>query len=323
QGMCANEAPTMARSQDVSEEPEHERLKGLFDRYAVSEEQQDLFFKMRKLTNMPAMFHTHADDEQMLWAVLVGSAELPENPTTSDRTFVARKIEERLRNLEESERRFKWFSAQWTKPMMRQLIRNWFCGSLVICPELAASSGSPGRPFSLYVNTTVTKSPIHPQKGRQMSGRTSRLPFTCLWREALVLPTPWRPLRGLFRSQTCSRTLTGQNMTWRARAGTLTLSRMIAFHPDDKMVKFYEDMGARARKKWGFEQYATFADAVAGEQSLLPELLPSFVGGTYRIDVAECLRYLFRPEPEALALMEETLAEMRAANEIPNPKHMQ
>ena len=89
------------------------------------------------------------------------------------------------------------------------------------------------------------------------------------------------------------------------------------------MVKFYEDMGARARKKWGFEQYATFADAVAGEQSLLPELLPSFVGGTYRIDVAECLRYLFRPEPEALALMEETLAEMRAANEIPNPKHMQ
>ena len=89
------------------------------------------------------------------------------------------------------------------------------------------------------------------------------------------------------------------------------------------MQKFYQDMGARARKKWGFEQYATFADAVAAEQSLLPEQLPSFVGGSCKVDIAECLKYLFRREPEALALMEETYAEMKATNEIPHPKHMQ
>ena len=312
---------TMALSEEVDDE-----LKGLFEKYGASEEQQSLFFKMQKLTNMPDVFHRHASHEQILWAVLVGSAELPEKPTASDVSFCARKIEERLRNLDEAEKRFKWFSAEWTKPLMQQMIRNWFCGSLVICPELSTSTGSPIQFVREYYGDDIG---YPTPEGQTDEWKEFQRSLYVLMARSTCLAYPMATARGIVSfSDMQDFDWAKYDMESKSRNSDVTqlvpnrLTRMIAFHPDDKMIKFYQDMGARARKKWGFEQYATFADAVAGEKDFLPEKLPSFVGGTYEVDVLQCLKYLFRREPEALALMEATYAEMEAAKEIPKPKHM-
>merc|ERR1711862_1034192 len=91
------------------------------------------------------------------------------------------------------------------------------------------------------------------------------------------------------------------------------LVRMITFHPDDKMKKFYDDMSPRIRRKYGFEQYDDFESAVEnGGEFLSPDKIPTFVGGTYRVDVLDCLKHLFRREPDALELLLETHAEMEA-----------
>eukprot|EP00933_Yihiella_yeosuensis_P051188 TRINITY_DN49058_c0_g1_i1.p1 TRINITY_DN49058_c0_g1~~TRINITY_DN49058_c0_g1_i1.p1 ORF type:complete len:328 (-),score=73.65 TRINITY_DN49058_c0_g1_i1:250-1188(-) len=311
----------------ASEVVADEGLNLLFDRYGATEEQQRLFFKMKKLTNMPAIFHTHVNDEQMLWAVLVGSAELSENPTASDINFCERKIEERLRNLEEAELRFKWFSAQWTKALMRQLIRNWFCGYLVICPELSALSGSPIQFVHEYYGNDIDY-PL--PEGQTEEWKQFQQSLYVLMARSTCLAYPMATAKGIVSfSDMQDFDWTKYDMESKNRNSDITqlvpnrLARMITFHPDEKMIKFYEEMGARARKKWGFEQYATLAEAVVGEQGLLPEQLPSFVGGTYKVDVVECLKYLFRREPEALALMEESFREMEAANEIPKPQHME
>ena len=86
----------------------------------------------------------------------------------------------------------------------------------------------------------------------------------------------------------------------------------------------HTDMGARSRKKWGFAQYEDFETAVVRESDLLPpaECLPTFVGGERRVEICECLRHLFRREPDALELMFETYSEMKDAGEIPCPAHM-
>ena len=96
---------------------------------------------------------------------------------------------------------------------------------------------------------------------------------------------------------------------------------MITFNPDEKMNSFYKDMTKRARKKWGFRQYDDFKAAIAGEGDFLPNELPTFVGGTLKVDIFECLKYLFRREPKALALLMETYAEMEKEG-LPCPKHM-
>jgi hypothetical protein len=57
--------------------------------------------------------------------------------------FYQGKVEERIRRLDEAERRYNWSTLQWTKPAMRRLIRNWFCGMLVIDPNLKTRDGNP------------------------------------------------------------------------------------------------------------------------------------------------------------------------------------
>ena len=87
--------------------------------------------------------------------------------------------------------------------------------------------------------------------------------------------------------------------------------------------KFYKEMTPRLRKKYGFVQYDDYNSAKLGEKDLLPEDLPTFVGGSYRVDVLKCLKYLFRREDDVLQLMLDTYEEMEKNGEIPRPKHMQ
>ena len=77
------------------------------------------------------------------------------------------------------------------------------------------------------------------------------------------------------------------------------------------------------RKKYGFVQYDDYEAAKKGEVDLLPSDLPTFVGGSYRVDILKCLRHLFSREPEALQLLMKTYSDMEKAGEIPKPPHMQ
>ena len=235
------QASLMAKAHDDgSEAAGDEVLKQLFERYAASEEQQNLFFKMKKLTNMPALFHTHVDDEQILWAVLVGSVELSTNPTASDLNFCARKIEERLRNLEEAEHRFKWFSGQWTKPLMRQLIRNWCCGSLVISPDLTASSGSPIQFVREYYGDDIGYPPPEEQTEEWKEFQTS---LYVLMARSTCLAYPMATAKGIVSfSDMQDFDWAKYDMESKKRNSDITqlvpnrLARMIAFHPDEKIL---------------------------------------------------------------------------------------
>merc|ERR1712113_553297 len=97
----------------------------------------------------------------------------------------------------------------------------------------------------------------------------------------------------------------------------------ITFNPDEKMIKFYDDMSVRTRKEFGFTQYADFKSAVAAEGDFLSKELPTFVGGTYKVDILKSMTFLFRREPEALALLLETHSDMEQSGELPRPTYME
>merc|ERR1712064_229534 len=88
------------------------------------------------------------------------------------------------------------------------------------------------------------------------------------------------------------------------------LKRMISMNPDDKMKKQMEEYGSIA-KKYGFVMYDTFHETMDAEAELLPstDKIPTWVGGTMVVDIRDCLRHLFRREPEALQLMEKVYQE--------------
>jgi hypothetical protein len=58
---------------------------------------------------------------------------------------------------------------------------------------------------------------------------------------------------------------------------------------------------------------------------LLPSIenIPTWVGGSLKVDIKKCLEHLFRKEPKALQLMEEVYLEMEENGEILYPKFMQ
>jgi hypothetical protein len=98
---------------------------------------------------------------------------------------------------------------------------------------------------------------------------------------------------------------------------------MISINPDDKMKKQLEDFGSLA-KKYGFVMYDTLEEAEKAEDGILPlkSQIPTWVGGSLEVDIKDCLKHLFRREPEALKLMEEVYAEMKAKDEIMSPIFM-
>mmetsp|Transcript_61681 Transcript_61681/g.150984 ORF Transcript_61681/g.150984 Transcript_61681/m.150984 type:complete len:88 (+) Transcript_61681:1113-1376(+) len=87
------------------------------------------------------------------------------------------------------------------------------------------------------------------------------------------------------------------------------------------MKEQLEDFKAVA-KKYGFVMYDDYGKAVSGEAGLLPSELPTWVGGSLQVDIKNCLRHLFRREPEALKLTEDVYDEMEESGEILHPKFM-
>lgn len=301
-------------------------LAPLFVEYNLSPEQRRVFHCMKQLRNMPSFFPDLADEE-IVWAVAVASFDFPSSLSESDILNFEGKVEERLRRLEQAESRFGWFSLQWTKPIMRRLLFQWFCGMLVIDPDLRTREGSPLQ----FVHEYYGDDSRYPGPEDQTEEwKKEGVDLYVLMARSICRAYPTATTKGIVSiSDMQEFDWSKYDMGSKERNSDISslipnkLVRMITFHPDEKMARFYSDMSVSARRQWGFQQYDDFKAAVMGEGVFLPCELPTFVGGTRKVDIVKCLKYLFQKEPQALALFLETHSEMEAFGELPWPKHMQ
>lgn len=296
--------------------------------YDLRPDQLILLKKMKELRNLPRNVKGWLDshEEELIWAVSVSTVDMPVEPTSSDMKFYERQTEARVRKLDEAESIYGWFSLKWTKSLMRRLITYWFCGMLVIVPELTTTSGSPIQ----FVHEYYGDESGYPQKENQTEEWIKEsIELYVVMARSICKAYPSSTTKGITSFSDM------QHFDWdkydmgtkerNANIGSLIpnkLLRMITFNPDEKMEKFYNDMTESAKKKWGFAQYADYGSALEGEKNLLPAKLPTFVGGTLQVDILECLKYLFRKEEDALTLLHETHAEMKELGELPLPEHM-
>ena len=300
----------------------------LFETYEFSSHQQCAFQTIKCAKNMPTGFASWADEE-IIWAVAVSTINMSRNTSAGDLKFIDRNVEQRVRRLEDAEREYGWFSLKWTPPIMRRLIINWYCGMLVIDPELRTNIGAPIQ----FVHEYYGADSEYPEPdGQTDAWKKESVELYVLMARSICLAYPKATTKGIVSFSDM------QDFDWskydmgtkerNANIGSLIpnkLVRMITFNPDEKMRGFYEDMSRRVRKKFGFVMYDDFESAAAGEAEHIPAAhnLPTFVGGERKVNILECLRYLFRREPEALEMLENEHARMEAAGEIPCPKHMQ
>jgi len=305
-------------------------LDQLFETYGLSEAQCRAFHVVRAAKNMPSLemkrFVADLNDEEIVWAVAVATFDMPADPTVSELKSFDQAVEQRVRRLEEAERTYGWFSLQWTPAVMRRLIITWFCGMLVIDPALQTKGGSPIQ-FVYEFYGEGSQYPDH--EGQTEEWKKESIDLYVLMARSICRAYPTATTKGIVSFSDM------QDFDWdkydmesKSRNADISslvpnkLSRMITFHPDEKMRGFYEDMSKRMRKKYGFVLYDDFQSAKDGEGDFLPEELPTFVGGSRRVDILECLKHLFHREPEALELLLDTYAKMEASGEIPQPIHM-
>ena len=210
---------------------------------------------------------------------------------------------------------------------MKRLIINWFCGLMIIDPQLCTRDGSPIQ----FVREYYGEESGYPGPEDQTEEwKKEGIDFYVLMARSICRVYPMATTNGIVSfSDMQDFDWSKYDMGSKQRNSDICsyipnkLQRMITFNPDEKMNEFYNNMTAHARKKWGFAQYPDFQSAVMGEGHLLPENIPTFVGGTYKVDILKCLRHLLKREPQALDLLMETYSEMQSNGEIPNPKHMQ
>eukprot|EP00161_Ancyromonas_sigmoides_P026899 TRINITY_DN9508_c0_g1_i1.p1 TRINITY_DN9508_c0_g1~~TRINITY_DN9508_c0_g1_i1.p1 ORF type:complete len:295 (+),score=34.48 TRINITY_DN9508_c0_g1_i1:92-976(+) len=292
------------------------------DRYSLTSEQVQTVSAVKAARNMPEA--CVKDAEEIVWAMGVVGLEHKGRGDTAGGCGFAEAVEERVRRLEQAECRFGWFSRSWDEDTMRLLISKWHEGSLVVDPALCARDGKPIVWMREYF------AGIYPRPENQTDEwKALETAMFVLLARSLCRAYPAATQQGLVSFSDM------QDFDWdiydadtkrrHADIGYLIphkLVRMITFHADDKMRGFVDSMGKRTAAKYGFVNYATFEGAVKGEASLLPDRIPTFVGGTHRCDIKACLTALFEREPEAQSLMETVYTSMKENGELPSPLHM-
>jgi len=313
-------------------------LEDLFKKYQLTPAQINAFNTIKTTKNMPDFFKT-LPNEELIWCVCVATFDMRKDEqkaklTPNDIKFYNNKVEERVRKLEEAEKRFGWFSKNWTKPLMKRLITHWFCEMFVIDPnpKLRTKDGN----ILQWMHEYYGPGSNYPDKNNQTDNwKQEVMEHYVLLSRTICKVYPEATFKGivsfsdmkdfnwdLYDMETKSRN---------ADIGSMIpnkLTKMITIRPDEKMKNFYKEMTPRLRKKYGFVQYESFQEAMGhehDEKGYLPgeDFIPTFVGGTYKVDLIGTLRYLFSKEPEALKLMEETYLEMKENGEIPRPDYME
>jgi len=288
----------------------------LFDRHEFTPFHVRVYALVREARNLPVV-----SDQEVVWATGVACIGAPDG----DERRVARAVEDQLHALDEAERRYGWLHGKWTRPLMTRLVRTWCCGLMVIDPALVSKTGAPMQWTHEYYGDEC-----YPSREEQTDEwkKESTLMFSMMVR-SIVRSYPMATTKGIVSfSDMVDFDWSRYDMETKRRNTDvnklipLKFARMISVRPDDKMRAFFDEMGPRALRKWGFVAYDDYAAAVAGESELISSELPTFVGGSYRLDVLACLKALFRTEPEALALCESVYEELQSTGKLPCPKHM-
>ena len=302
--------------------------KNLLQKYPLTPIQLQILQSIKKAKNMPDIFTKNlVTDEDLIWTIAVSTAKLDpnSNPSTSEIKRETEKAEERVRKLQDAEDTYKWFSLKWNEKLMKKLINNWFCGMLVINPNLTTKDGNPIQ----FVHEYYGPESNYPEKEDQTDEwKQEVIDLYVLMSRSICKSYPNATIKGIVSFSDMQHfDWSKYDMETKQRNAGINyvipsrLARMIAIKPDEKMQKYYNDMSPRIRKWYGFVQYADFDEAMSKEVNNLPDRarMPKFVGGEAEIDLLESLKYLFREESESLSLMLETYEKMVKNDEI--PKH--
>jgi hypothetical protein len=290
--------------------------RGLFDLHEFTAFHVAVFVAVRAARNLPDV-----PPRELVWATAVASL----GSAHGDQDRVAKLVEERVRLLGEADRRFGWLCGEWTPKLMTRLVKTWYCGLMVVDPNLAAKTGAPMQWTHEYYGDEHYPGP----EGQTDEWKEESVRFFALMTRSILRAYPMAATKGIVSfSDMVDFDWSKYDMDTKRRNADVTslvplkFVRMISVRPDEKMLGFFDEMGPRALKKWGFAAYENFERAVAGESELLCDEIPTFVGGKYRLDVLACLRALFRTEPEALQLCERVHEELRSSGQLPCPAHM-
>eukprot|EP00586_Coscinodiscus_wailesii_P014488 CAMPEP_0172520164 /NCGR_PEP_ID=MMETSP1066-20121228/291844_1 /TAXON_ID=671091 /ORGANISM="Coscinodiscus wailesii, Strain CCMP2513" /LENGTH=322 /DNA_ID=CAMNT_0013302875 /DNA_START=169 /DNA_END=1140 /DNA_ORIENTATION=- len=305
--------------EDVNEETFTSEQNTLFETYQATPDQKRIFQSIKTGKNL--FLPDDLTNEEILWNIGVMGVR---HPHRGDMTFYRKSVIERLKRHDEAERRYKWRTGQWTRRAMRVLVEQWSLGMMVVVPDIETSDGSP----MIFTKEWYEHMPLRDDlpEGFWEYRATTVYP---LMARSICRCYPMATMKGLVSlADMTDFDWDKYDMEQKMRHSDLQavipnkLRRMISINPDEKMKKQLEDFGTVA-KKYGFVMYDTLDDAMAAEAKLLPSEIPTWVGGSLRVDIKKCLRYLFRREPEALELMEDVYKEMEEKNEILHPTFMQ
>eukprot|EP00771_Trimastix_marina_P002059 gnl/Trimastix_PCT/3169.p1 GENE.gnl/Trimastix_PCT/3169~~gnl/Trimastix_PCT/3169.p1 ORF type:complete len:326 (+),score=74.14 gnl/Trimastix_PCT/3169:145-1122(+) len=291
----------------------------LFERFEFGELQAAVYMSVLNLRNMPS----GVDAEQRAMAVGVECI----SGVAGDETRLTRAVEERLRRLDEAERRYQWLSGQWTEPHMEMLVKTWACGLTVVVPALArAKTGGVMMFTHEYHGDEYYPAPDDQTDEWKLE---TQLMFTLMIR-SICRAYPASVTRGIvsfsYMADFDHDKYDHDTKQRNAEIGQLVpfkLVRMICVAPDERMKGFLIDMGPRMMRRWGVSVYDDAPTALEGESTTISDGVPTWCGGTHRVDVRACLQHLFRTEPDALELCESAWRRLEAAGQLPHPAHME
>lgn len=315
--------------EDISEDTFTTEQKTLFKIYKVSLDQIRLFHSIRTGRNL--FLSELITDEEIVWNIGVMGVG---NKHRGNFKFYRNSVIERLQRYDEAERKYQWHSAQWTEKSMRILIEQWTLGMMVVIPGIesldVSHDGDIGSPM-IFTKEWYEHMPLRKDLPEGFWEYRATVVYPLMAR-SICRSYPMATMKGLVSLADMTNFDSDKyDMEMKARHSDLQgvipnkLRRMISINPDEEMKEQLKEFGNLA-KKYGYVMYDTLEEAMEKEAGLLPssiDNLPTWVGGTLKVDIKDCLKYLFRCEPDALKLMEEVYNQMEENGEILHPKHMQ
>lgn len=308
-------------TEDINPESSFSReVSSLMETYQLNQDQQRIFQSIKRGKNL--FLSDDLTDEEIIWNIGVVNGK-----HRGDFKFYRKTVIDRLRRYDEAERLYQWHSGAWTPKAMRVLIEQWTCGMMVVVPNNESLDlGSP----MIYTKEWYENMPLRDDLPEGFWKYRTTVVYPLMVR-SICKSYPMATQKGLVSlADMTDFDWDKYDMNQKQEHSDLQavipnkLRRMISINPDERMKEQLKDFGNLA-KKYGFIMYDTLEEAEKGEENVLPpkDQIPTWVGGSLVVDIKECLKHLFRREPEALKLMEEIYAEMEANGEILHPEFMQ
>lgn len=288
----------------------------LFKKYQLNQNQKRIFQIVKLQKNMPS-FWKDMDPEHIIWVIGVKN-----HGHRDDMKYYLNSVIRMLEKYKDAEKKYNWFNGKWEKKHMQYLIKQWFSGMMVVDPKLKTKDGNPIVCVHEYYGSFYPEKKDQTEEWKKMS-----LQMYVYMSRSICKSYSNASMKGLVSvSDMKDFDFEKYDMDTKRRHGDLgttipnKLIKMIQVNPSKRMKESYKTFGNL--KRFGVVIYDDFKTCYEKEKDYLPKEMPTFIGGTYKCDILECLKYLFRTEKDALKLMLETYNELKDSNEIPMPKHM-